>query len=126
MTHGLRRAVAADADALTACIAAAYAGYAREGIELPDVASGVAEDIAAHLVWVHEIGSEITGGIIVSHQGAEAHLMNLAVHPDHMGKRIGSALIETALTHLVALGVAEVHLATHKDMPGNVTVPRQK
>ena len=122
MTGQIRRAVGADADALTSCISAAYAGYFQAGIDLPDVSAGVAEDIAAHLVWVHETGADITGGIFVSHQGAEAHLMNLAVHPDHMGKRIGSALIDTALAHLVDLGVCEVHLATHKDMPDNVSL----
>ncbi len=122
MTGQVRRAVAADEDALTASIAAAYAGYARAKIDLPDVASGVAEDITANLVWVYGAGTDITGGIIVSHQGAEAHLMNLAVHPDHMGKRIGSTLIDTALAHLTDLGVREVHLATHRDIPDNVSL----
>jgi GNAT superfamily N-acetyltransferase len=120
MTGPVRRAVAGDGDALADCITAAYARYA--GLLLPDVAGGVPQEIADHLVWVFEIDGAIVGGIVVSRAADKAHLRNLAVHPAHGRKGIGSALIKTAIEALAADGVRSVDLATHVGMPENVAL----
>ena len=95
MTATIRRATAADAPALEAVIRAAYAPYA-DIEDLPDVAAGVAEDIAAHHVWVAEAEGEIAGGLVMG-LAAEAHLMNVAVHPDFGGRGIGRRLLQYGL-----------------------------
>ncbi len=43
-----------------------------------------------------------------------AEIRSLAVHPDHVGKRIGSALTETALSEAASYGVKKVFALTYK------------
>lgn len=111
-----------DAPGLTACINAAYAAYRAQGIDLPDVAAGVAEDIAQNHVWVARDQHIITGGLILSIDATQAYLRNVAVHPDHGGKGIGRALIDTALTAAHTAGCTTIRLTTHAAMPGNVAL----
>ena len=90
----IRRAVAEDAPALTRIIAAAYDAYADRGLDLPPVAEGVADDIAAYSVWVAEIDSAIIGGLILVLHDDHGHLANVAVDPARSGYGVGRALIE--------------------------------
>ena len=120
MTDGVRRATLNDAPALAECIAAAYAPYSA--LSLPDVAGGVVEEIANHLVWVFESSGTIAGGIVIAQDGAKAHLRNIAVHPGNGGQGIGSALINTAIDALRADGGRSIELATHVGMLGNVAL----
>ncbi|WP_299846202.1 GNAT family N-acetyltransferase [uncultured Roseovarius sp.] len=122
MAFSLRRAEAADANALTACIDAAYAGYVVEGIDLPPVSEGVSEDIRDNIVWLAVDGDRVLGGVILSLSGEVAHLMNVAVDPDQSGDGIGRALIDAAITAARKAGHTTMELATHKDMPQNVTL----
>lgn len=116
----LRRATPADAPALRACIRAAYSRWSHID-DLPDVAAGVAEDIAAHEVWVAEAAGALAGGLILD-IGEDAHLMNVAVHPDHGGKGLGRALIAAAEDSARAAGCGVIRLATHVRMPDNIAL----
>ena len=118
----ITRATPADAPGLTACINAAYANYRTQGIDLPDVAGGIAEDIAQNHVWVARDQHIITGGLILSIDAPQAYLMNVAVHPDHGGHGIGRALMDTALTAARTAGCDTIRLTTHAAMPGNVAL----
>ena len=109
----IRRAAPADADALRAVVAAAYAPFGH--LDLPPVAEGLAEDIRDHNVWVAEVAGIVRGGIVLI-LGAEAHIANLAVHPDAGGQGIGRALIDTAVKAARAAGHLSVMLATHRDL----------
>ncbi len=120
MTGLVRSAVAEDAKGLAACIAAAYARYSE--LSLPDVAGGIPQEINDHLVWVCENHGIITGGIMVGLDAETAHLRNIAVHPDHGGQGIGSALINTAIEALRGRGIQSVVLATHVEMPQNLAL----
>ena len=112
----IRRASAADAAALADCIAAAYAPYAH--LDLPPVAEGTAEDIAAHHVWVADDADHIVGGVVLMLTGEVAHLVNLAVHPVAGGQGIGAALVATACDAARAAGHDSIALATHSQMTG--------
>ena len=111
----LRRALLSDAEALTRCIAAAYAPYM--GLGLPPVAEGVGDDIRDHTVWVAEVDGAVQGGIVLA-LDKTAHIVNLAVHPDAGGHGIGKALISAALEAAQAAGHTQIALATHIDMTG--------
>ncbi|MEO1640298.1 MAG: GNAT family N-acetyltransferase [Pseudomonadota bacterium] len=110
----IRRATPADAKALRGVVEAAYAPFVA--LDLPPVADGLDDDIATHNVWVAD-GGTVIGGIVVV-QGVDAHIANLAVHPDAGGRGIGQALIAQACDAARAAGHDTIHLATHIKMTG--------
>ena len=116
----IRRAEHRDADALAACIDAAYAQYAARIADLPPVSADCAEEIAKYQVWIAEIEHEIVGGLVIVPQEGFMRLANVAVHPDHKGAGLGRALIALAETESLDQGYREMRLTTHADMPENV------
>ncbi len=60
--------------------------------------------------FVVKINEEIIGYLILYSVEDEAHIMNLAVHPEHRGKGYGSYLIAHAVSHYVARKVSEFFL----------------
>lgn len=118
------RARPEDAPGLAVCIDAAYAGYRAQGIDLPPVSEGVAEDIAQSHVWVVRDGALIAGGLILSMDRSCAYLQNVAVHPDYSGHGLGRRMMETALAAAKAHGCAEILLTTHAAIPANVALYR--
>lgn len=109
----LRRATQADVATLTDVIASAYAPFLRLG--LPAVTEGIDDDIRDNLVWVAEVDGRVVGGIVIV-LSKDAHIANLAVHPDAGGHGVGRALIARAIAAASEAGFAVIHLATHKDM----------
>jgi len=123
-TWSIRKADNRDADALSACITAAYAEVAARIADLPPVAENCAEEIAAHQVWVAEARNAVVGGLVLVPSPGFMLLANVAVHPDHQGSGLGRALMALAETEASAQGYAELRLNTHKDMPENITMYR--
>ncbi|UWQ92021.1 GNAT family N-acetyltransferase [Rhodobacteraceae bacterium M382] len=117
----IRPATPVDAPSLTRCIDAAYARYFAEGLDLPPVSSGVAQDIQDHVVLVAQADGAVVGGAILSVTGGTAHLMNLFVDPEHTGRKIGSLLLQSVTDVARAAGHTRMRLATHRDMPRNVS-----
>ena len=113
----IRRAIPGDAAALTEVIRAAYAPYAAQGLDLPPVDEGIADDIRNNHVWVAVDGARVLGGIVLV-LGETAHLANLAVHPDGGGRGLGRALIGTVCDAARAAGFDRIALATHAGMTG--------
>ena len=109
----LRRANADDAAALTDVLEAAYAPF--QSLGLPPVTAGVAEEISQHNVWVAEVAGQVRGGLVLV-LNTQAHIANLAVHPDAGGHGIGKALINVAVAASAAAGHKSVQLATHAQM----------
>jgi ribosomal protein S18 acetylase RimI-like enzyme len=111
----IRPAIQDDASDLTAYIDAAYAPFFTQGLTLPPVSEGIAEDIANSHVWVAESAGRIVGGIVLVLTN-KAHLPNLAVHPDAGGQGVGRRLIDQAQDAAIKVGHDRLHLATHIDM----------
>ncbi|MFT6459095.1 MAG: N-acetylglutamate synthase-like GNAT family acetyltransferase [Pseudophaeobacter arcticus] len=116
----IRKANAADAEALAACIDAAYAKYASRISDLPPVSSGISEEIEQSQVWVATESGEVIAGLFLSAHEGVLKLANIAVHPEHGGKGLGRALMERAENEAKRQGMSEMHLSTHVDMPENV------
>ena len=118
----LRRAQDQDAAGLAECIEVAYSIYADRIKDLPAVAEGVADAIRNHRVWVAEIEQQIAGGIILVPHDEFLMLENIAVRPDATGSGLGRALIAQAERDCLDLGLQEIRLSTHIDMPENVAI----
>lgn len=116
----IRRAEQRDAEALAACIEAAYETYAARIADLPDVSAGCAEAIAKYQVWVAEIENALVGGLVMIPEVGFMRLANIAVHPDHKGAGLGRALLAHAEEEALDQGYRELRLTTHIDMPENV------
>lgn len=109
----LRRATADDVAGLTAVLQAAYAPFL--GLGLPPVTEGIEADIRINNVWVAEIAGAVRGGIVLV-LNSQAHIANLAVHPDAGGQGAGRALIDQAMAAAAAAGHDKIRLATHIGM----------
>ena len=75
----IRRAGGRDADALAACLDAAYAPYAARIADLPPVSADCAGEIARFRVWVAEVADGIVGGLVLVPQDGFMLLANVAV-----------------------------------------------
>lgn len=109
----VRRATAYDVAALTAVLEAAYAPFL--GLGLPPVTEGIGDDIRDNNVWVAELAGKVRGGIVLVLNN-QAHIANLAVHPDAGGQGAGRALIDQAMAAAAAAGHDRIRLATHAKM----------
>jgi len=118
----LRLARPEDEEALSALIDKAYARFRQDIPDLPDVSAGLADDISTNTVFVAVSNGEIAGGAVAVLTDDRATLANLAVDPNHGGKGIGGALIEKVEDHVRQKGHTHLYLATHKDMPQNVSL----
>ena len=116
----IRRARPVDADALAACLDAAYAQYAGRLADLPRMSDGCAEDIVRFDVWVAETGGRIVGGLVLVREDGFMRLANVAVHPDARGGGLGRSLIRLAEAESLARGFHEMRLNTHEAMPENI------
>jgi N-acetylglutamate synthase-like GNAT family acetyltransferase len=118
----IRRADSQESDDLAACIDEAYSIYAGRIDDLPAVSKGIAEAIEHHRVWVAESEQQIAGVMVLVIGDTFLMLENIAVRPDSAGKGIGRVLIAQAEEDARALGVSEIRLSTHEDMPENVAI----
>jgi len=116
----IRPAKVRDSCALSECIDAAYSIYASRITDLPAVSNGISNDIENHRVWVAEVNQNIVGGIILIPHDEFLLLANIAVHPESSGLGLGRALIELAEAECLELGLHELRLSTHVEIPENV------
>ncbi len=117
-----RMALPADADALVACIDAAYDRYKGRIADMPAVSAGCAAEIAHGQVWVAMLDGKITGGLFLKVQDGVMKLANLAVHPAQGGMGIGRKLISLAEAEARRQGFRELRLNTHVMMQENVVL----
>lgn len=116
----IRRAEHRDAEALSACLDAAYAQYAARIADLPPVSADCADEIARFQVWLAEVANDVVGGLVLVPQDGFMRLANVAVHPDHRGAGLGRAFMELAEAEAREQGYVELRLNTHAKMPENI------
>lgn len=112
----LRPAVAADEDAIRACIVAAYASAAANIPGLPDVASGVGQDIQEHRVLVAKQGSALVGVVVFGRVDNVIMVFNLAVAPCAQGHGVARRLLSEAENEAKRTGCSVLRLTTHRLM----------
>ena len=114
-------AVAADADAVTACVRAAYAEYVeRIGREPAPMGADYAALIGQSAVWVVRDGDAVAGVLVLRPQPPSLLLENVAVAPAHRGRGLGRALIGFAEERARAEGFDAVSLYTNERMTENL------
>ncbi|HYX87301.1 MAG TPA: GNAT family N-acetyltransferase [Gaiellales bacterium] len=117
----LRRANAADGEAMHRLVEEAYAVYVGRIGRRPapmDADHGAA--IAAGRVTVIEAEGRVVGAIVLV--PAEDHLLveNIAVHPSAQGRGLGRLLMDHAEEQARGLGVLELRLYTNERMVENL------
>ena len=120
MRTQIRQAVDKDATALALCIKAAYERYKDTISDLPDVSSGLANDIKNNVVFVAERDATLVGGVVLEFKNNTCLLANLAVHPDFGGQGIAGMLVKRVVEESADLGCSGIVLNTHIKMPENV------
>jgi GNAT superfamily N-acetyltransferase len=112
-----------DADAVTACVRAAYAEHvAAIGREPAPMGADYAALIAAGAVWVVREAGAVVGVLVLRPQPPALLLENVAVQPDRRGHGLGRALIEFAEEHARRCGLGAVALYTNERMTANLSL----
>lgn len=125
--YSIRKGTREDAPLLGAiehAAAAAFKGRAELGVStysLDNVApvefiEGRADE---GLLFVLTFEGQPVGFAFGSWAGKDLYLGEVDVHPDHAGKKLGRALVETWVAHGVAHGAARITLSTFTDIPWN-------
>jgi len=112
----IRKARQEDAEAVVACIAAAYAAVRQELPDMPDVTAGVPEDIAAERVVLAEAGVDLVGVVVFDHASAATMVNNLAVAPAAQGQGVARLLLGHAEDAARQSGSERMDLRTHRLM----------
>ncbi|MEX0275885.1 MAG: GNAT family N-acetyltransferase [Ruegeria sp.] len=105
-----------DTEAIQTCIARAYAAALRDIADLPDVTSGVREDIAANTVTVAEEVKRILGVVIFGETPDAVMIFNLAVIPEAQGRGVARQLLDVAEASARGSSHSFLRLRTHKLM----------
>lgn len=74
---------------------------------------------------VAEAGTDVVGFAHVLRLEGTAHLEQLAVHPDHHRRGLGSALLRAAMERAAEEGHDELTLSTYADVPWNAPFYRR-
>ncbi len=119
--YSIRRAVAADLQALPAIELAAAALFRQSPHPQMADAALASEHLAAHdVVWVVvDACQQPVGFAIVRALGSALHLQEIDVHPAHARRRLGARLIEHIARDAKASGVPALTLSTCDDIPWN-------
>ena len=117
----VRRAVVADAPAVTALVAEAYAKYlSRMPFRPRPMDADYGAVLGATDSWVIELGGRIRAVLVCVLEPDHLLIENVAVHPDAQGRGLGGRLLDLAEDHARANGRAEVRLYTNEVMVENL------
>ncbi len=119
-----RAAKPVDSEAIRLCIARAYASALSDIADLPDVTSGIEQDIAAHNVIVATERQHLLGVIIFDETPDAVMIFNLAVIPEAQGRRVARRLLDLAESHARDQKREFLRLKTHKLMQDTRSVYR--
>lgn len=89
--------------------------YGNRGELLPRPLSKIYDHLRDFWVYVDEKENHLLGCCALQFCWEDlAEIRSLAVHPEHIGKRIGKKLTEAALTEAVSYGIKKVFALTYK------------
>jgi len=125
-TRRIRKASAEDAASLEHCMVSAYAGYQQRmgGARLPPMDVDYRAEIENYPTWVVESEDRILGGLIMTFEGDQASIANIAVGPEFQGQGIGGELLRFAESRARDNNVSELRLATHVLLDENIALYR--
>lgn len=119
----IRRAEAADLDAVVALTNAAYAHYTKEWGAPP---LPVTEDYGPHIrnggVWLLEQGGQLAGLIVLEREPDHMLIFSVAVAPPFQGRGLGIRLLEWAEKQALEAGLGEMRLFTNSRMERNIAL----
>jgi ribosomal protein S18 acetylase RimI-like enzyme len=117
----IRPARAAEAEAIQALVAAAYAVYLpRLGKPAGPVLDDYATIIAAGQAWVLEVEGQLAGALVLIDRPDHLLLDNVAVDPQRHGQGLGRRLIAFTEAEAKARGFTEIRLYTNEVMTENL------
>ena len=117
----IRPARELDASAISACVAAAYHHYIeRIGKPPGPMLDDYVEVIRLHHVFVLVEETEIIGVLVLIRYPDFMLLDNVAVHPAHQGRGLGTRLLTWAEKETQALGFGRIMLYTNEAMTENL------
>jgi GNAT superfamily N-acetyltransferase len=121
VSYHLRPAQPTDAEAITACVDAAYRPYIeRVGRKLGPMLEDYSKVICERQVTVAEVNGTIAAVLVLAVTSEGFLLDNVAVQPQHRG--IGKALLKYAESEARRQGFGSIYLYTHEKMTENQTL----
>jgi ribosomal protein S18 acetylase RimI-like enzyme len=123
----IRRATAADRNAVEAIVRAAYSPYVERigkppGPMLDNYAALIAEGAVSVF---QDTGGEIAAIVVLLSKPDHLLLDNVAVRPGRQGQGLGRRLIDFADSEARRLGYHELRLYTHEKMTENIALYRR-
>ncbi|MGD1878530.1 MAG: GNAT family N-acetyltransferase [Kiloniellaceae bacterium] len=123
--YRVRGARLTDVPRLAAVEVAAAARFADIG--LPRIARGRPTSeaeyraaVAAGRLWVVEDAAETVVGLAIADRvDGEGYLAEIAVHPDHAGRRLAARMIKAVAAWAAEQGYRSLSLTTFRDVPWN-------
>jgi ribosomal protein S18 acetylase RimI-like enzyme len=118
---GLRRATAADLDALVALQRAAYAQN-RDllGVEPLPLTVDYGDVLREYEVWLTESGPGLAGALILEQRPDDLLIWSIATSPSHRAAGLGRALLKAAEDRARQLGRTVIRLYTGQRLTHNV------
>ncbi|WP_299663473.1 N-acetyltransferase [uncultured Ruegeria sp.] len=114
----IRVAVLDDAEAIRTCLGSAYAASMQEITDLPDVTSGIHDDIKSHQVVIAEAGAQLLGVIVFDRQPDAVKIFNLGVSSEAQGRGVARQLLDAAEAFADESDLSILRLSTHRLMSG--------
>lgn len=122
----LRRADVADVPAITALVQEAYAPYIeRIGKPPAPMLDDYRQVVAEAEVHVALNGTRIVGVLVMSREGSEMLLVNVAVLAECKGQGIGKRLMHFCEEQSRLAGCSAIRLYTHERMTENIEIYRK-
>ena len=119
----IRRAGAADAAGIAACVRAAYSPYIERIGQAPGpMLDDYDQVVRDHRVYVIEGDGEILGALVLIEKEEGLLFDNIAVQPARQGEGIGRRLMEHAESEARRLGYGHLDLYTHERMTENIAM----
>ncbi|MFK0310723.1 GNAT family N-acetyltransferase [Pseudomonas sp. NPDC090233] len=122
----IRRADMADVDAITALVHEAYTPYiARIGKAPAPMLDDYRQVLAEAEVYVAQDGARIAGVLVMSREGSEMLLVNVAVLAACKGQGVGKQLMLFCEEQSRLTGCSAIRLYTHERMTENIEIYRK-